>query len=209
MKTLSQLVTEFRQIIDQPNTAIVTAAMANREINKATNELYTLMLERNPRYFLTSSTISTTASTAFVNYPSDCVTPNKLLDSDSLTIPHRDLEAFDYYADSGEPTAWDTVGRRFIFSPIPDAVYTYTVYYTYMPTDMSANDDTPTFIPGYENIIALKAAINSQMIREEDVRDKIQYEYASSLKAFLNAVGSAPTAASRRTVDSTYDIGGT
>ena len=207
MKTLSQLVTEYRQIIDQPNQGIVTPAMANRDINRATNELYTLMLERNPRYFITSSTISTVAATAFVAYPSDCVTPNRLLDSDSLELTHKDMETFNYYAASGEPTSWDTVGRRFIFTPVPDAVYTYTVYYTYMPTEMSATSDTPTFIPGYENIIALKAAINSQMIREENVRDKVQFEYVSSLSAFLNAVASAPTSASRRVINSEYNMG--
>ena len=206
MKTLSELVTEYRQIIDQPNTAIITAAMANRDINRSANELYTLMVERNPRYFLTSATVTTVAATAFLDLPTDCTKPNKLLDSDSIILPHRDLESFNYYLASGKPVAWDTVGRRFMFSPVPDSTYSYTAYYTAMPDDMSLSTDTPTFEPGYENIIALKAAINSQMIRDEDVRDKIQFEYSASLRAFLNVVGTSQTGASRRVINSDYDM---
>lgn len=39
MMTRSELVTEFRDWIDQRNTAIVSAAIANREINRAYREL--------------------------------------------------------------------------------------------------------------------------------------------------------------------------
>jgi hypothetical protein len=207
MKSLSELVTEYRQIIDQPFTAIWSPTMANREINKAATELYTLMLERNHRFFLKTGTIATVAATPFVDYPSDCVFPNKLLDSGNYELKHMDMETFEYSAASGTPTGWFSNGRKFIFSPVPDSIISYTLYYSYMPSEMAVGTSTPTFIPGYEGIIALKAALNSHMIKDEDVRDKFQYEYAGQLKALLGAVGTSQTGASGRVINSSYDMG--
>jgi len=207
MMTRSELVTEFRDWTDQPNTAIITAAMANREINRAYREIRGKINERNYRFYYTSTTVTTTAATPFVDMPSDCVLPNKLIDSDNNVLLQRDIEEFNHSLDTAEPERWDVAGRHLVFSPIPNSTYTYTLYYTYDPGDMDGDTDTPVFVPGYEDVIAIKAAINSKMIRDETVKDMAQNVYIERLISLLNAAGSPPTSASRRVIMSNYDLG--
>jgi len=205
--TRSELVTEFRDWTDQPNTAIITAAMANREINRAYRELRGKINARNYRFYFKSSTVTTVAATPFVAYPSDCVMPNKLVDSDNNVLLHRDIEMFDHSLDTAEPERWDTAGRNMVFSPIPDSTYTYTIYYTYDPGDMSSDSSVPVFVPGYEDVIAVKAAINSKMIRDESVKDMAQNVYVERLLSLLNAVSAGITSSSGRVIQSNYDLG--
>jgi hypothetical protein len=207
MLTRANLVTEFRRWIDQPNTAIVSSAMANYEISRAYKELIAKVIERNYRFYYKSASLSTVAATARVAVPSDSVLINKLIDSDKVVMPHKDLEMFDHSLSNGTPSAWDTAGRYIYFQPIPDAIYVYTCYYTYMPADFTGDSSTPEFIPGYEDLIAIKAAINSKMIRDESVKDMAQMAYYENLKSFLNAVSTQQTSSGRRVIVSQYDLG--
>ena len=205
--TRSELVTEFRDWIDQRNTAIVTAAIANREINRAYRELRGKINDRNYRFYYKSSTVTTIAATPYVDFPSDCVLVNKLIDSDSNVLLHKDIEEFNHSLATAEPIRWDTAGRHLIFSPIPDNTYTYTIYYTYDPGDMSSDIAVPVFVPGYEDVIAIKAAINSKMIRDEATKDMAQNVYVERLLSLLAAVGTGQTSSSRRVIQSTFDLG--
>lgn len=207
MKTRSELVTEFRQWIDQPHTAIITATMANYEINKAYRELIGLINSWNEKFYLTTSTVTTTASTQYVALPSDCVMVKRLADSDGYTLKHRNLDSFNYSLANGEPIAWDTAGRYIRFSPTPDAsTYVYTIYYTKMPAELSTDAAEPEFIPGYEGLIAMKAAINSKLIREEGTKEMAQMAYYEELKALRHAIITQYTGGGSRIIDSDYDM---
>ena len=205
MKTRSQLVTEFRDWIDQPNTAIVSATMANREINRAYMQLAQMISAWNDRFYLTTASISTTASTQYVAVPSDCSMVKRLIDADSDELRHTDIEQFDLSLDNGEPICWDKAGPYIRFNPIPSAVYAYTIYYTKMPAELSADASTPEFIAGYEGIIALKAAINSKMIRDEQTRDMAQMVYLEDVRNLRHAVMTQQTGGARRVINSQYE----
>ena len=205
--TRSELVTELRDWTDEPHTGKITPAMANREVNRAYREIRGEINKRNCRFYYTSSTVTTTAATPFVDFPSDCILPNKLIDSNNNVLLQKDIEEFNHSLDSAEPTRWDIAGRHLVFSPIPDSTYTYTIYYTYDPGDMDEDTDVPVIVPGYEDVIAIKAAINSKMIRDEAVKDFAQNVYIERLLSLLNIVGAPPTSASRRVIMSTYDLG--
>lgn len=206
MKTRAELVTEFRDWIDQPNTAIVSSTVAAREINRAYKQLAAMISSWNDRYYLTSSTITTTASKQYVATPSDCVMVKRLVDADSYELKHVDYEQFDLSLDSGEPVRWDKAGQYIRFNPIPDAsTYIYTIYYTKSPSELSTDAATPDFVPGYEGIIALKAALNSKLIRDEDVRDMAQVAYIEDLKNLRHVVTTQQTGGAHRVIDSEYD----
>lgn len=204
--TRSELVTEYRQLIDQPTTAIISSTMANREINRAYREILGKIHACNYAFFLTSSTVTTTASTRFVDLPTDCVMPNKLIDSDNVELPYLSKEMFNFSADTGEPTGWDTAGRRLMFQPLPDAAYTYTIWYTYQPSDLSSDSSAPVIPPGFDDIIALKAAINSKMIKEEQVMEMVGMMYRERLRDLINVIGTDNTSGNRRVISSTYSI---
>ncbi len=207
MKTRSELVTEFRQWIDQPHTAIVTSTMANYEINKAYKELIALINTWNDKFYLTTSTVTTTASTQYVSLPTDCVMVKRLVDSDGEELQHMNLDQFNYSLENGEPIYWDLAGRYIRFSPTPDAsTYVYTIYYTKMPAELSTDTTEPEFIPGYEGLIAMKAAINSKLIREESTKEMAQMAYYEELKALRHAVITQYTGGGSRIIDSFYDM---
>ncbi len=206
MKTRSELVTEFRQWIDQPHIAVVTATMANYEINKAYREMIALINTWNDKFYLTTGTITTTVSVQHVAVPSDCVMVKRLVDSDGTTLKHINLDQFNYSLASGEPIGWDTAGRYIRFSPVPDAsTYSYTIYYTKMPSELSTDAATPEFIPGYDGLIALKAAINSKLIRDENTREMAQLAYLEELKALRHVVITQQTGGGSRVINSDYD----
>jgi len=207
MKIRSELVTEFRQWIDQPHVAVVTATMANYEINKAYREMIALINTWNEKFYLTTGTITTTVAVQYVAVPSDCVMPKRLIDSDGNTLKHKNLDQFDYALTTGEPVYWDGAGRYIRFSPIPDAsTYSYTIYYTKMPSELSTDGAVPEFVPGYEGLIALKAAINSKLIREEGTREMAQMAYLEELKALRHVVITQQTGGGSRILDSEYDL---
>lgn len=206
MKTRSELVTEFRDWIDQQNTAIISTTIANREINRAYKQLIGMIASWNDRYYLGTGSISTTASTQYVAVPSDCVMVKRLVDSDNYELRHLDLEQFDLSLSNGEPVGWDKTGQYVRFNPIPDAIYTYTIYYTKMPTELSTDGATPDFVPGYEGLIALKAALNSKMIRDENVQEMAQLTYLEDIKNLRHVVVTQQTGGGSRVVDSNYDL---
>jgi len=206
MKTRSELVTEFRDWIDQPNTAIISSTMANREINRAYKQLAAMIASWNDRYYLTTSTITTTVSVQYVEVPSDCVMVKRLIDSDKYELKHVDIEQFDLSLANGEPVRWDKTGQYIRFNPTPDAsTYTYTIYYTKHPAELSTDASAPDFVPGQEGIIALKAALNSKMIRDEDTRAMAQLTYAEDLKSLRHAVITSHTGGGHRVIDSDYN----
>lgn len=207
MKTRSELVTEFRDWIDQPHTAIVSSAYANREINRAYKQLAGVIIEWNDRFYYTTASLSTVASTAYVAVPTASVMINKLIDSDNERLPHRDLERFDLSLSNGEPIAWDTAGRRIYFTPTPNAVYTYTCWHTYMPVDFAGDNSTPEFVPGYEGLIAVKAAINSKLIRDEKLQELATVEYAEGMKSLRHVVMTQQTSSGFMVIPSEHDFG--
>jgi len=207
MKTRSELVTEFRDWIDQPHTGIISSTIANREINRAYKQLIQMINSWNDKWYLTSSTITTTASTQYVSVPSDCVMVKKLVDSDGYELKHVDLERFDLSVANAEPCRWDKAGPYIRFNPIPNAsTYVYTIYYTKMPSELSTDEATPEFVPGYEGLIALKAAINSKLIRDEETRYLAQMTYMEDVKNLRHAVMTQQTGGGSRALDSDYDI---
>jgi len=132
---------------------------------------------------------------------------NKLVDSDGNILTNKSYELFDHTLTSSEPTYWDTAGRRIYFNAVPDTIYAYTCWYTYAPSELSTDAATPEFVPGYEGLIALKAAINSKMIRDEQTREMAQMQYFEDLKSLRLVVMTDQTASSRRVLPSTYDVG--
>lgn len=207
MKTRSELVTAFRDWVDQQHIGTIGTTIANREINRAYRQLIQMISAWNDRFYLKSGTITTTSGTQYVAVPSDCVMVKRLVDSDNDDLRHSDVDNFDLSLDNGTPVLWDKTGQYIRFNPTPStSTATYTIYYTYMPAELSADGSTPEFVPGYEDLIALKAAINSKMIRDEEVREMAQLSYLEDVKNLRHAVMTQQTGGGRRVIDSNYDL---
>jgi hypothetical protein len=171
-------------------------------INNAYRELLGKILQRNPRYFTTTATISTVAGSRFIALPADCVAVKGIVGTDGSDFHNKDMESFARLPLSGSPTGWDKAGNKIMLDTAADAVYNYTLHYHYMPADMSTDASVPEFVPGYEDLIAALAAIKSKLIRDD--KSDLMMLYPDRLQAMLQAAGTRWTAASRRVVSSEY-----
>lgn len=200
--TRDTLVAEFRILVDQPHTAIISSSNAASLINNAYRELIGEIRQRNYRFYYTSDTLSTVINSRYIILPADCVVPNKIVDSDGTVLKRIDMENFPTSTTTCEPEYWDRIGNKIIFPSGADAIYTYTLYYHYQPADMSLGSSVPNFVPGFEDLIPMLAAIKSKMIRD-DKSDLITL-FPLRLKAMLNAAGKSQTESSGRVHNSTY-----
>lgn len=200
--TRATLVAEFRVLADQPHEAIITAANAASLVNNAYRELLGKILQRNPRYFYTTAALPTVATSRFSALPVDCVEVNKLVDSDGVILPYKDMESFRILPLTGKPTCWDKVGQKIVYDSTADAIYTYTLHYHYMPADMSTDSSIPEFVPGFEDLIPALATIKSKFVNDD--KSDLLSLYPDRLQAMLQAAGTRQTAASRRVMRSEY-----
>jgi hypothetical protein len=200
--TRDTLVDELRLLTDQPHTAILTAAKAASLINNAYRELLGKILQRNCDYFYTSSSLPTVSGSRFAALPATCLGVKSIVDADGAELPWVSMLTFDTTLTTGEPTGYDVTGRKVIFDTIADAIYTYTLWHSYFPADMSTGSSAPEFVPGFEDLIATLAAIKSKMIGEDKV--DIATLYPDRLQVMLGNAGTRQTQASRRVHRSIY-----
>lgn len=190
--TLSELRTHFRYLVDQPYTAILGNTYANAIINDAAREIYQEILRRHPQYLHKSSSISTTASTPYTALPTDCVMVNKIINSSNETLPRFDLTQMDTTESSAQPVGFDITGPNVFWWPTPNAVYAHTIYYHYIPADMSADANSPTLPYGYHDAVSYGAAVKSRMIKDEQIRE-FMMTYENKLNLLLRAVAVGQT----------------
>jgi hypothetical protein len=136
---------------------------------------------------MTTGTVVTVASTATTALPSGCTYPSKLVNSDGETVRYVPLSQFDHTSANTEPECFCINGRNIWWNPTPDAVYTYTIYYNAMPTDLAADGDTPNLPPNFHDILAYGVAVNSRLAKDEQIRD-FAYKYERKLEMLLHQI---------------------
>jgi hypothetical protein len=187
----------LRVLIDEPTTAKWSNANLNSLIFSEYRDLTSAITERSPDYYVKSASVATVASTDWTDLPSDCTLLKKLVNSEGETILWQRSSQFNHTADSSEPICFDVVGRHIWWSPQPDAVYSYTAYYHYMPTDLSGESDVPELPPNFHDILAYGTAVKSRMAKEDNIA---QYHaiYQQKLGMLLHQIGISQTNFPRR-----------
>lgn len=185
--TLAELRAYWRVITDNPNTAVWGNTNVNLMLNGAYREIINEIMGRDPMYFHKSSTVSTTANTPYTDLPSDCVVINKIINSSEETLPYFDMTQQNMDEGHSQPTNFATTGPHIFWYPVPDSTYTFTIYYHYSPSDMSGDSDSPVLPPGYHDLVAWGAAINSRTAKEEQLQEYIM-KYEKKLKLLLRTI---------------------
>jgi len=195
--TVSSIRALLRVLIDQPSTNIWSTANLNTLIFSEYRNLINEITERNPDYYITSGSVSTTANVEFTDLPSTCTLLKKLTDSDGNTVKHNHDSQFDHTATSTEPLRFDVKGRKIWWNPKPDTVYTYTAYYHYQPTDLSADSDVPELPPNFHDILAYGAAVKSRLAKDEQIAEYMAI-YEQKKQNLLHQIGISQTNNPRR-----------
>lgn len=126
------------------------------------------------------ATASTVASQNYVGVPSDFIEEDKLqitIGSSLYTllkIPYDEWAVKSAFTTSGQPTEYAYYQDRFYLYPTPGSVYTLTISYTKILTELSAGTDTNGWVD-LEELIRSRAAA--------DVRMNILHDSAARMEA--------------------------
>lgn len=145
---LSTLVTRLRQSIGNPSTGDVIDETLKQCINDSYREI-----GDKYRFFITRKlcTFTTVSGTSSYTLPASNVTLMRVYDltNKASMIRMSDGEAQDYREDESDSSTYGkpqyyTHYRDWIrFIPVPDGEYTMEIYYRYVMSDLTADDDTP------------------------------------------------------------------
>lgn len=185
--TLSEIRSFLRILIDSPHSAVWSNTNLNSLINSSYREVVDEIIRRNPRYYYKSGTITTTASGQTTALPSDCITPNKIVNASNIALTFLDNTQIALDVTPGEPTNFAVMGPNLLWYPKADAAYSFTLWYHYRPTDLSAESDSPTLPPGSHDILAYGAAINCR-IAKEDATQEYFIKYRNKLDLLLRNI---------------------
>jgi len=160
-KPLSELISivrfrgDFRNSVRFPDSNIAT------EIQAAWGELYELIAETHEGYWVTSDTVTTTASTAFVSLPSDAWRVHaidRLDGTDYIQLDQVGIADRNWFSSTaGRPCAYRLTARGIDLFPTPDAVYTLRV--TYEPVAPFLDEIPRAYYNGWEEYVVYGALI--------------------------------------------------
>lgn len=177
---VSDIQERVRTLCDLPaytTTTPITSAMILDYVTVSANLLGALVKEASSEmYFVSSSTLTTTAGVAFVSVPSGFADLLRLSwqksSSQDIPLDVADVDAFDAY-----PQAWGNrvpqyrlIGQTIQFYPTPDAAYTLNCYYSTGLRPTSASDSL-VLRDGWDLWIGLQAAVFVRMRQQKEASD--------------------------------------
>ncbi len=188
--TLLQLRADVRSKSDTEGDPHVTDAEIDRAINQSAARLFAEIVQHGEDDYVASHTFSTVAGTekyalpaAFYKLVGAMVTigNGEVRDMNRWTWNERALYLSTHasWLSQAQPLAYRLVGSDLIWLlPTPDGVYSVTLHYVAAPAPMVLTTDTFDGRAGWEEWIALDAAIKIKLKSEEDVSALMQLRTA-------------------------------
>ena len=184
--TLLDLRTRVRQRANMENSTFVTDSEVSSLVNEGIAGLYNLLVQaRGQEYYAANTSIATVANQSVYDLPAEfyqLLDITALISSETYKLKRyqmADIAALSHpgvtspstlpkYRIRGEFNTTTNVVHLQIL-PIPDQVYTISVYYVPAPVLLSADSDTCDGIAGFEEWVVLDAAIRCLQKEESDV----------------------------------------
>jgi hypothetical protein len=184
--TLLQLRDQARELADMEENEFVSDSELNNYINFAIAELHDILISSQQDYFLSSATGSTVAGTDEYNLPTGFYKLKGVdvkINNDSwMAIKPFNFNERNRYEDVGSWTMmgisnirYRVLGSKLKFTPIPESVMQYRIYYVPVATKLSANGDTLDDLNQYSDFVIISAAIK-MMIKEESDVSSLNFE---------------------------------
>lgn len=189
-RTLAELRSDSRQLADQENSTFISDAELNRYVNQSMAELWQLLVSADQDRYLSETDIVTTTGTERYTLPADFLAVRFVRRMQSLSPPNEwgilirefplqevDRHSWPWYG--GTNGAYTNVRYRVIsqgvdgadtriwFRPDPGN-YTYRVYYVSSPPELVNDADEFDGVAGWEEWVALDAAIKMMQKEESD-----------------------------------------
>jgi hypothetical protein len=166
------------------STTSVTTTMINRLINQSLQAFYAMLVEcYGENYFLTNTTLTTTASQGYTSLPTDCIKLKKLmwLKSSTEVIDIDPSPAPELYRTSRPAEAWAT--PRFILAqqsiywvPVPNAAYSVACWYVQQPADLSGDTDTFQAGPNWDEWVVADVCYRLAQSEKRPVEERVKWQ---------------------------------
>ena len=163
--------------------------MLNAHIDAAYEHLCNKVRGANNKYYYSTGTITTAASTRNYDLPSDCVASNilSLTNSDGQNLVADDIRNFNSTETGPNASFYDVLNEDIYLDPVPTAVKSYTLEYFRTPTALAADATELDFPNGFERIVSYKAAILGKKSLD-GIYEDIEAEYRELYDSMIEAV---------------------
>lgn len=173
--TLATLRTMARRRADMENSSFVTDTELNEYINTAIKRLYDLLVMANEDYYTTSDTVTTDGTSKEFNLPADFYKIKGLdynLNGTTRSMkPYPFNERNDFQNNTSE-IRYRLRKDKIRFEPAPSA-QSMTLWYVPAFSDLSNDADTFDGVNGWEELVAIDAAIKCKRKEESDTQELI------------------------------------
>lgn len=181
--TLATLRTKARTRADMTNSPFVSDTELTEIVNSSWSELYDILVGAFEDYAVSSTTLSLVAGTDTYALPSDfyklrgCDLVVGAGAGDYATLSRFEWSERDRYSNqwsaaytaNGHALRYCIQGSNLVFAPVPTAAHSVRLWYVPERTALAVDADTLTVTPGWEEYIALDAAIQMLLKEESDV----------------------------------------
>ena len=167
-----------------------TLAQALSEINTAQGELRAHLSLSFKRRFITSSSLTYTASQATVTLPT-AVQNRPLLKvvgepssstNSAKPLRAKQLDELDLYPLLGTPVCFAVAGTNIMLRPIPSVAYSLTLWYDAAAADLVSGGAGPSWlVDNFHHLLALGAAVRLSELLDDDKADRLRQRYEKDL----------------------------
>lgn len=190
--TLAQLRTRARERSDQENSTFVSSSELLSYINASYQELYDILVGKFEDYYTIKTTVVIASGSSTIPLPSDFYKLRGIdfkLDTNTFVsvgkfnfIERNVLNRSIIRRGAGfRETQYRVIGNSIQIEPEDSADGVYRLWYTPLPTLLSAETDTIDGIQGWEEYVIIDVAIK-MMAKEESSTTHLEREKAAMLK---------------------------
>lgn len=198
--TVSDLITQIRNISDMERTQFVEDAELVRYLDKSYRKLYMLIDDANAGYFETSSSLSLVSGQESYALPADfykltgvdlILSTDQVYTLKNINRNERNINKNIYGTAFGYGRAGYLIrNQNIVFVPIPDSSYSVTIRYVPDPTSITTTAQTLILTPSVVvNYLIVDVAIRCVGKEESDVTELVN-ERALLTEQIMRAVAS-------------------
>ena len=192
---------------DMEDSGFVSDSELNDYINSSYAELYDLLVSSNSEYFLSSATSTVASGSSTITLPSDFYklravdfqSNGRWYDIEQFSIPERNQYS-STYINLGE-VRYRLQGSTLKLIPNDNAGGQYQIWYTPLPTTLSADSDEVEEGNGWSGLVVVDAAIRCLM-KEESSTTELMKIKSDLVKRVVDMAAKRDSGKPKKIIDS-------
>jgi hypothetical protein len=176
---LSEIRLQVRNLLNEDVPGFWSDAKLNSYINLAELRTNSIVSSVRQDYFTVSATFNCVAGTKSYNFPTGCkfirrleiydpLDHNNIVKIDELKFPRLEANGDWLFTQDAQPKRYVVRGTQFDLYPVPDAVYSFRIYYDLGQANLTLDTDIPATPVEFHDMIVFWACVLAKKQNEED-----------------------------------------